>query len=173
MKKLIALLMALMLVALPAMAEEEAGFVFTTVDMEGNEVTEAIFADYDLTMVNIWATWCQYCLVEMQTFPQLKEMLPENANLITICEDAELEPELVKEILAALKANYTTLQADGEIYEQILGQVYGFPTTIFVDSEGKTVGDPMVGLPSGKLEEIADEYLKAVTLRLQLMGKAE
>ena len=100
MKKLIALILSLMLLVLPALAEEEQGYTFTTVDMEGNEVTEAIFADYDLTMVNIWATWCGYCIEEMPSFPKLKEMLPDNVNLITICEDAELEPELTEEELA-------------------------------------------------------------------------
>ena len=164
MKKLIALLMALMLVALPAMAEEEAGFVFTTVDMEGNEVTEAIFADYDLTMVNIWATWCQYCLVEMQTFPQLKEMLPENANLITICEDASIETELANLILDTVGANFTTLVGTAEMfYGGMLSDVYAFPTTLFYDSEGRLVGEAFAGVPS--LEDPAGAYLSIIEER--------
>jgi thiol-disulfide isomerase/thioredoxin len=89
---------------MPAMAEEE-GLQFTALDMDGNEVTEAIFAPYDVTMVNIWATWCGYCVEEMPFFPELKDKLPENANLITICEDASYEPELTKEILAQIVAH--------------------------------------------------------------------
>jgi len=169
MKKLLALMMALMLMVLPAMAEEEGGFKFTTVDMDGNEVTEAIFADYDVTMVNIWATWCGYCIEEMPFFPELKEKLPENANLITICEDASYEPELTKEILESVGANFTTLQANEEIYTQILSNIYGFPTTIFVDSEGKVIGQPMVGVPSMDHEEALNAYYQAVMLRLNVI----
>ena len=169
MKKMIAIVMMLMLIVLPAMAEEE-GLRFTTVDMEGNEVTEAIFADYDVTMVNIWATWCGYCIEEMPGFPGLKDSLPENANLITICEDAGYEPELTAEILDSIGANFTTLQANEEIYTNILSTVYGFPTTLFVDSEGKIIGEPIIGVPSMDMEEAMNAYYQAIMLRLDFMA---
>lgn len=169
MKKIIALLMVMLLLVLPAMAEEGGGFKFTALDMEGNEVTEAIFAPYEVTMVNIWATWCGYCIDEMPFFPELKDKLPENANLITICEDASMEPELTKEILDSVGANFTTIQANEEIYNQILSNIYGFPTTIFVNSEGKVVGQPIVGVPSMDHEEALNAYYQAVMLRLNII----
>jgi len=169
MKKLLALMMALMLMVLPAMAEEEGGFKFTTVDMDGNEVTEAIFADYDVTMVNIWATWCGYCVEEMPGFAALKDRLPENANLITICEDASYEPELAAEILESVGANFTTLQVNEEVFNEILANVYAFPTTIFVDENGEVIGQPIVGVPSMDLEEAMNAYYQAIMLRLNII----
>ena len=38
---------------------------FTTKDLDGNEVTEEIFAKKDLTVVNIWGTFCTPCIGEM------------------------------------------------------------------------------------------------------------
>ena len=38
---------------------------FKTTDTNGNEVTEKIFADKDITMVNVWGTFCGPCINEM------------------------------------------------------------------------------------------------------------
>lgn len=150
MKKLLALLIALvLLLSVSAFAEEKAGFSeFTTIDTEANMVTQEIFADYDLTMVNVWATWCGYCVDEMPEFTELKDRLPENANLITICTDAHIETGLTLEILASVNANFQTLILTQEMVDQLIDSVYAFPTTFFVDSEGKVVGEPIVGVPS-------------------------
>lgn len=168
MKKLLAILMIMMLAVLPAAAEEE-GFKFTALDMEGNTVTEAIFADYDVTMVNVWATWCGYCIEEMPMFPELKEMLPENANLITICDDASYKTEAVNKILEDVGANFTTLQANEDLYNGIMMYAYAFPTTLFVDSEGRLIGQPIMGVPSMDLEEAKNAYYQAIMLRLNII----
>lgn len=62
--------------AAPAASEAERTSFgkFTTTDLNGNEVTEAMFADYDLTMINIWATFCGPCINEM---PHLGELAAE------------------------------------------------------------------------------------------------
>ena len=159
MKKIFALMLALALtLGLAAFAEESSyGFgEFTTIDTEGNTVTQEIFADYDLTMVNIWATWCGYCIDEMPEFTELKDRLPENVNLITIGTDAHVETELTLEILASVNANFQTLILTQEMVDQLISQVYAFPTTFFLDSEGKVVGEPIVGVPS--LDNAGDAY---------------
>ena len=38
---------------------------FSTTDLEGNAVDQSMLADYDLTMVNVWATYCGPCISEM------------------------------------------------------------------------------------------------------------
>ena len=147
MKKLLGLLLALALCCAPALAE--AGLTdFSTVDLDGNVVTETIFESYDLTMVNIWATWCGYCVYEMPELARLQNMLPENVNLISICDDAADEPELAASILNASGATFQTLATSPEMYDQLLGSVYAFPTTYFLDSSGMAVGEPITGVPS-------------------------
>lgn len=49
---------------------------FTSVDKDGNEVSESIFADKDVTVVNVWATFCQPCIQEMPELAAWAEELP-------------------------------------------------------------------------------------------------
>ena len=173
MKKTLILLLALaMLVAAPAALAETSGLTsFNTYDMEAQPVDESIFSGYDLTMVNIWATWCGYCVQEMPELAKLKDMLPENVNLITICDDATVETELAYTILQESGAtNFQTLMGTQEIYDQFLYQVYAFPTTYFLDSEGNPVGEPIVGVPS--LEDTANTYYGVIQEALAMLEAA-
>ena len=162
MKKILAALMAMLFMCSFALAD---GVQFVTTDMEGNVVTQEIFAENDLNMVNVWATWCGYCIEEMPEFAALNERLAEhNGALITICDDAAVEPELTALILEAVGANFPTLLATVDMYHGILSSVYAFPTTFFVDSEGNMVGEPIVGVPS--LEEAGEAYYQIFMDRL-------
>lgn len=107
-----------------------------------------MFEDYDLTMVNVWTTWCGYCIDKLPSFSNLKDSLPENCNLITICVDAASEPELTAVILDLLSANFTTLVANESMYSDILSDVYTFPTAFFVDGSGSIVSEAVVGVSS-------------------------
>ena len=173
MKKTLILLLALILaLGAPAALAEWSGLTsFSTYDMQLQPVTEEIFAPYDLTMVNIWATWCGYCVREMPELAKLKDMLPENVNLITICDDATTETELAYNILQQTGAtNFQTLMGTQEIYDQFLYQVYAFPTTYFLDSEGNPVGEPIVGVPS--LEDTANTYYGVIQEVLAMLEDA-
>lgn len=162
MKKLLAALLALLMLCSFALAD---GVEFVTTDMEGNIVTNEIFAEADLTMVNVWATWCGYCIEEMPEFAALNDKLQEhNGQLITICDDASVEPELTALILETTGANFLTLAATHDMYHGILSSVYAFPTTFFVDSEGSMVGEPVVGVPA--LENAGDAYYEIFMERL-------
>lgn len=168
MKKFLSLLFALLLICLPALAEGGMGLTaFTAADMDGNEVTQDIFAAYDLTAVNVWATWCGYCVEEMPSFPQLVEMLPENVSFITICTDAADEPELAKQILDSAGATFTTLIDNEETYAQFTSLISAFPTTYFLNSAGEVVGEPIVGVPS--LDDPADAYYTLILDALKLV----
>lgn len=168
MKKILSIIMVLVMLLAAAASAAEVGLTnFTTTDMEGNTVTQEIFSGYDLTMVNIWATWCGYCVEEMPELAKLKKMLPENVNLITICDDAAYETELTQQILRESGANFQTLKTTEDMYTQLLAYVYAFPTTFFVNSEGIPVVQPLTGVPS--MENAADAYYTIIEQVLKLM----
>ena len=56
-------------------AEELGGAQsFEAQDMDGNTVSSDIFGESKITMVNVWATYCNPCLSEM---PELGELAQE------------------------------------------------------------------------------------------------
>lgn len=136
---------------------------FESVTIEGATISSDIFAEYELTMVNIWATWCSPCVNEMGELAELYHELPENVNLITICEDAESETELAKEILDTNEAMFDTVIVNDEMRTSIISRCSGFPTTLFIDSNGNIVDGAMVGAPSS---DVVDTYLEQINLRL-------
>ncbi len=121
-------------------------------------------------MVNIWTTWCGFCVEEMPALAELYNNLPENVNTITICGDASDEPELTKEILDSVNAKFITLEGNKDLEKCLLDSVTAFPTTIFVDSKGNLVGTPQVGAPGGE-DEIVEGYTKLINKALSKIGK--
>ena len=111
---------------------------FTAKDILGNEVTDEIIKSNDITMINIWATWCGPCVMEMEDLGRLCHNLPEGAGLMSICVDGDAEADFAQEILTENKCDFTTIVPTGDI-EAFISEIYSFPTTLFVDSDGNVV----------------------------------
>ncbi|MDY3014738.1 MAG: TlpA disulfide reductase family protein [Evtepia sp.] len=137
---------------------------FTAQDMEGKTVDQSIFADYDLTMVNLWTTWCGYCVQEMPELEKLRQQLPENVNLLSICCDGNTEKELAQQILTQSGVKFQTIVANDQLNQSLVQYVSGFPTTVFVDSKGNLVGKMQAGVPRG--DSVAEAYLSLINERL-------
>ena len=137
---------------------------FTTTDLDGNEVTEACFADADVTLVHIWTTYCDPCLEEMKSLRKMAESLPDNAQIIGIAADVESldseECKLAKQILSDNKVAFPSLCAQGEL-QSFLSNIAGVPTTIAVDPEGNIVADPIVGSDVPGYERMVLDYLES------------
>lgn len=137
--------------------EEEALFPelteFSVHDIYGNEVDQTVFAGKELTMVNIWGTFCPPCKREMPDLGRLNAAYdPQRFQVVGIVcdlltEDLALDPDMVDlaiEIAEETGADYTHLALEGDL----ITMFYRFdsvPTTVFVDSEGKQVGTYFVG----------------------------
>lgn len=161
MRRIVCVLLVLCLFCGAALAQGLTEF--TTYGFDTNTYTEAIFADYDLTIVNVWATWCGWCKREMPDFPALKAMLPENMNLITICMDGTTETIEAYEILKQCDAlDIVTLLPTREMYDRFLYQVAAYPTTFFLDRNGNVLGDPIVGVPTMG-DDYAETYCACAT----------
>lgn len=131
--------------------------IFTAKDLDGNEVTQDIFASNKLTMVNIWATFCGPCINEM---PDLGELAAEYADkgvgivgipLDVTDEKGNIDSYLYNEavdIVATTKAAYTHIVPVESMFVRKLASVTAVPETIFVDSQGNQVGDCYYGARS-------------------------
>ncbi len=135
---------------------------FVSVDLEGNEVTEDIFADKDVTILNVWATYCGPCLNEMPELSRLSEELPDNAQIIGMVIDVtEGDSEMIataKEICEDNRISYTNIVLTDSVLEALTA-VQAVPTTFILDSSGKTVCRPIVGADVNSYKEAAREYL--------------
>jgi thiol-disulfide isomerase/thioredoxin len=120
---------------------------FNSVTLDGRPVTSGIFADKKLTMVNIWATWCPPCVAEMPDLARLGRTMPEGAQLVGIALDVPAKggkKNKAEEIVKNAGAAFPQILHTDEMNAYTKSVRY-IPTTIFVDSNGNIVGDPLVG----------------------------
>lgn len=126
---------------------------FTTTDIYENPVTEAIFANHDLTMVNIFATWCGPCIQEMPDLAELaKEYEGSNFQIIGLILDVNengivsaKKLETAKELAELTGVEYPIILPDMTLRHGLLANVYSIPETFFVDGTGTIVSERYVG----------------------------
>lgn len=127
---------------------EEAPYVLTfeSVTTEGESVTSDCFADSRLTMLNIWGTYCNPCLMEM---PDLGEIAAsyDKADfqimgiVCDVTEDAaEADIDNAKALIVETGANYPHLLLNESLYTNLVGATDSVPTTFFVNSKGEVLG---------------------------------
>ena len=151
----------------------EYAFTFTAQTLAGEQITQEAFGQYDLTMVNIWASWCPPCRGELAELGALYERLPENVGFLSVTVD---DPGGLGDARALLEQNGCAFPCvDGQgsegLMKNLLTRVMAFPTTVFFDRAGNEVGQWIVGVPRGK-GAVSDAYLAEIQARLDsLNGK--
>lgn len=135
---------------------------FSTTDMDGNKVTNDTFADYDLTVVNFWATYCNPCIDELPELAEWKKELQNNVNLIGLLVDVDEKGsdqyKLAEKIIKETGADYQHLIATEE-FDDMISNLVGVPTTFFVDSTGKIIGEPFAGADVDAYKQTVEDYL--------------
>jgi thiol-disulfide isomerase/thioredoxin len=124
---------------------------FSSRTLGGETVSNAIFADAKLTVINIWATWCPPCLAEIPDLGRLGHSMPEGSRLVGILFDAGESGAMddAKKILADADADFVQIFPVEEMTSFLEG-IDAIPTTIFVNARGEIVGEPLVGSRSEK-----------------------
>ncbi len=108
---------------------------FTLYDMDGNERSLSEFKG-KMVFLNFWATWCQYCDIEM---PDLQKIHDQNDDLVVLGVNVREDIDLVRDYLEEGGYDFPViLDEDGGIASMYL--VSGMPTTYFIDAEGLILG---------------------------------
>jgi thiol-disulfide isomerase/thioredoxin len=133
---------------------------FSSRSSAGEPVTEALFASARLTMVNIWATWCPPCRAEMPDLGALGRSMPKGSQLVGILLDAGEKGAMkdAEKILTQADAGFLQI-LPVKAMDPGVEKVDAIPTTIFVDSRGQIVGEPIVGSRSEKVYRAAVEKI--------------
>ena len=144
---------------------------FAATDLDGNSIDQSMLADYDLTMVNVWATFCGPCLQEMPDLGVLAaEYQEKGVQIVGLISDvldadgslSDSQVDLARDIVAETGAAYPHILPSEDLFG-ILAQIEAVPTTFFVDSQGRQVGYAYLGAKTmDQWAEIIDAALEEV-----------
>ncbi len=139
---------------------------FITEDLDGNTISsDELFAQHDVTMINIWVTWCGYCIAELSDLEMLNRSLEsKNCAIVGFCGDANSKDQIAvaQSLLKQNGATYLNLcPFDG--WQDVFDMVESWPTTIFVDRNGVMVSTPVYGARIKEYGKHIDDALKGST----------
>lgn len=146
---------------------EEESYVlsFEAETVDGEKIDGSCFSDSKLTMLNVWATYCNPCLSEM---PDLGEMAASydasDFQIIGIVSDVaegadEADIKEAKELIKETSADYPHLLLSQSLYSNLVGAIDSVPTTFFVNQKGEVLGYVVGARSKEDWEAIVDEIL--------------
>ncbi len=172
-KIIISLLAVMLLVSVGCQSEkvdvksENIG-TFKTVDLENNEVTEEIFKENDLTLVNVFSSSCNPCMQELPDLAELSNELKEKkVGIVGLNIDMDIKGnpdensrKIVSELLKKKDVEMKVIFSDINLTEKVLAKIDTIPYTFFVDKEGNIVGKSYLGTKSkDDWKKVIDEEL--------------
>ena len=117
-------------------------------------------------VINFWGTWCGPCQLELPYLQKFYEKYDGNPNVVFLTIDHLDTLDAVKKFMAEKKYSFPVLREEGDYVEH--AGVTGFPTTWFVDRDGKEVFSK-----SGASRRLLDEFSWRVESMLQPPGTAK
>lgn len=113
----------------------------TIVDSDGYDITLGTFCSGKVTVINLWATWCPYCVDEMQDFQKLYDTYGSRIQFVML-DSAENAAE-VADAHDYIEANAFTFPVYYDAHAQVrqLFSVAAFPTTIVIDADGQVLSN--------------------------------
>lgn len=154
-----------------AASEEKEGSESDSVSFEGKDMDGNVFsvencADSRLTMINVWATYCNPCLSEMPELGELaKEYEAEDFQLIGIVSDVlegqdDESLEYALSLIEETGADYPHLLLNESLYKGLLTEVSAVPTTFFLNKEGEILDVVVGAMDKSKWKEKIDGLLE-------------
>ncbi len=140
-------------------SEEDADVNLTlsevqSVDIYGEPFSGDVFYENELTLVNVWATWCPPCVAEMPELAELeKELREEGIGVVgivtdTIKNDGTIDEDALGSALtisAQSGVEFDIVFPDEILFNEFLSSVQAFPTSFLVDSNGNILENVYTG----------------------------
>lgn len=126
---------------------------FTLESLDGEKITLSELANQPI-VINFWATWCDPCKEEM---PLFEAIYSENSGIVVLGINYNEPANIIRRFVQERGITFPILlDADGKLAERF--QVFGFPTTYFIDRDGI-----LRGIYVGQLnEQLILSYLEEI-----------
>ena len=135
---------------------------FESQDIYGNPVSSDIFSKADVTVVNIWGTFCDPCIGELPHLEEWRQNMPDNVQIIGIvCNSYEAGDRGAQDaqfLVEQAGVKYTNIITGSDMYD-LMSQFEYVPTTILVDREGNRIGEPITGAYVEAYKKAVSDYL--------------
>ena len=127
---------------------------FTIKDINGKQYNQDMFKDYDLTMINIFTTWCSPCVAEIPDLEKIHTTMAEQkVNVVGVVLDVlDEKGNIIQEYLEKAQslakqtgATYPILIPDSTYMNGRLIGIEAIPESFFVDKDGNIVGETYSG----------------------------
>ena len=141
---------------------------FLTTTIEGDDIASTVFYDYDLTVVNFWASYCYPDineLAELEAFYQNLKKTHPNVNFLQVVIDTPGESALTitQNAYSEAGVTFTGIMPDQVMASWILNNVEGLPTTIFVSNTAEPLAFKIEGTQTAEYYmENTDHMLKTL-----------
>jgi len=116
--------------------------LFSTIDLNGEEITQSVFSDNPITFINYWATWCGPCRSELPDFPSMYKKYKDQVTFITIVDDGE-NNKSAQSLADQYLNGYINVLPSADLVRPI--QSGYVPTSVIVDCEGYLLIDKIIG----------------------------
>lgn len=138
-------------------------------DLNGNKLDGSVFKNNKLTMVNVWNLGCTPCIQEIPHLGEINDAYKDKgvavmglyynfSEAISDKDKAEIE-KLMKDA----KAQYPHIEPSAKMYSSDeLMNLQAFPTTFFVNAEGKIVEKVEGSRDFDGWKQVVDRVLKGV-----------
>lgn len=144
----------------------ETDLLFEGTDMEGEVITSQILAQSKITMVNVWATYCNPCLREMPGLGELAGEYDESAfQIIGIISDVQEGADqdtldMAADLIEKTGAAYPHLLLNESLYRGLLRGVTAVPTTFFFNADGELLETVVGSMEKADWKEKIDGFLE-------------
>lgn len=147
------------LLSQPLKAMDESTDNITFVDMDGNETQ---LSDYQgkWVIVNLWATWCPPCLVEIPDLVLFHEAHHKDKAIVLGVNLETISAESVKQFSEDQFINYPVVRFKAPFSNSHtpLGPLRGLPTTYMITPKGKVVAVRTGLVDDAMLERFINKY---------------
>ncbi|GEA16252.1 MAG: cytochrome c biosis protein CcmG, thiol:disulfide interchange protein DsbE [Moorella sp. (in: firmicutes)] len=131
---------------------------FTLPTLDGGQVSLASFKG-QVVVLNFWATWCPYCVAEMEELDKAAGRLADQGVKVLAVNIMQRETEAgIRAFLGNKEHNYLVLLDHDSRVARSYG-VAGIPTTFIIDRQGQIRRVKQGPLGPGELDNLVKDLL--------------